>query len=81
MTETKTLADLGSNAGLERLLPCPFCGGEPSITHRMDEDIWTHNTVDWKGVHCYECGIGFEWPPDAEPDAVAQWNTRSNGLA
>lgn len=58
------------------LLPCPFCGGEPSIGKRMDEDIWSHNIVEWTGVSCHECGIGFEWPPGAEPDAIQQWNTR-----
>lgn len=61
----------------EALKPCPFCGGEPDIRTRMDEDIWTHNIVKWTGVHCAECGIGFEWPPGAEPDAAEQWNTRA----
>jgi Lar family restriction alleviation protein len=59
------------------LKPCPFCGGEPDIRTRMDEDIWTHNIVEWTGVHCVECDIGFEWPPGAEPDAKEQWNTRA----
>ena len=34
----------------EALKPCPFCGGEPDIRTRQDEDIWTHNTVTWTGV-------------------------------
>lgn len=59
------------------LKPCPFCGGEPRITKRMDEDLWTHNIVEWVGVRCGNCDIGFEWPPDAEVAAVEQWNTRA----
>lgn len=59
------------------LLPCPFCGENPDVTRRMDEDIWTHNEVEWVGVHCFTCSIGFEWPPGADPDAVQQWNTRA----
>lgn len=61
----------------EAMKPCPFCGDEPSISTRMDEDIWTHNIVEWTHVSCAECGIHFEWPPGADPDAVAQWNTRA----
>lgn len=59
------------------LKPCPFCGTEPSIRKRMDEDLWTHNIVEWTGVSCDECGFGFEWPPGTEPDAIEQWNTRA----
>jgi len=63
---------------MPKLLPCPFCGEQPTIRTRMDEDIWSHNIVEWTGVQCDECGIGFEWPPGAEPDAIGQWNTRAD---
>lgn len=60
------------------LLPCPFCGNEPRIKKRHDEDIWTHNIVEWTGVYCSECDIGFDWPPDdGEPTAIEQWNART----
>lgn len=61
------------------LKPCPFCGGQPDQTSRMDEDLGTHNQVEWVGVRCNECDIGFEWPIQCEPGAVKQWNTRADG--
>lgn len=66
-----------SSGDIGELKPCPFCGGMPDASSRMDEDIWTHNIVEWKGVHCSECGFGFEWPPGADPNAIVQWNTRT----
>lgn len=62
---------------LTPLLPCPFCGGIPVESYRMDEDLWTHNTVEWRGVHCSNCDVGFSWPPDAEQSALEQWNRRA----
>jgi hypothetical protein len=43
----------------------------------MDEDLWTHNIVEWTWCGCDECNVAFEWPPNAEPDAITQWNTRA----
>lgn len=60
------------------LLPCPFCGGEPTIQSTMDEDIWSHNIVKYIKVECAECEIGTEYrPPGWEPTPVEQWNTRA----
>jgi len=67
MSETKTVP--------VELLPCPFCGEDPDISTRMDEDLWSKNIVMWTLVSCANCDIGFEWPPGA--DAVAQWNNRA----
>lgn len=61
------------------LKPCPFCGEKPHITRRVDEDLWTHNAVEWIGVRCSECGVGFDWPPGADVGAIEQWNTRAPG--
>ena len=69
-------SELRQSAPQIDLKPCPFCGGEPRIRKRMDEDLFTHNAVEWAGVFCANCNIGFDWPPDVEPDAVTQWNTR-----
>lgn len=75
--ERKTEA-LGSDVERQvRPLPCPFCGEEPRLTSRMDEDLWTHNIVEWKGVRCTSCDFGFDWPPDSERSALERWNTRA----
>ncbi len=60
------------------LKPCPFCGSEPEIKTRQDEDLWTHNVVTWTSVRCWKCDVGFDWPPGAEPDAITRWNTRAS---
>lgn len=62
----------------ETLLPCPFCGAEPYTSSRMDENLATHNIVEWKGVGCHECGISFSIPDGYECTAIEQWNTRAN---
>ena len=62
------------------LLPCPFCGGEPTTSKRMDEDLWTHNIVEWRGVRCTDCDIGFDWPPGSEVSAAEQWNRRADRI-
>jgi Lar family restriction alleviation protein len=63
--------------GMEALLPCPFCGKEPHKRSRQDEDLFTHNSVEWISVACTECGYGFDWPVTCEKGAVEQWNTRA----
>ena len=63
------------------LLPCPFCGEEPHHREYVDEDIWTHDLVQWREVGCSECNTNFSWPvhaiePGGDDDPVARWNTR-----
>lgn len=60
-----------------KLLPCPFCGGQPHVSTRQDEDLATHNIVEWTRVYCIECSIGFEMPPGYDSEPVTQWNTRA----
>jgi Lar family restriction alleviation protein len=62
---------------MTELKPCPFCGGKADVSKRMDEDLWSHDQVEWTECGCIDCGIYFAWPPGAEPDAIAQWNTRA----
>lgn len=53
----------------ERLLPCPFCGGEAKVAHEYTEA--------WKleYVMCFRCGCST--PPAISEDTVIQiWNTR-----
>lgn len=63
---------------LKSLLPCPFCGGEASISSVMDESIWSHNIVPWTSVACTLCDVQI--PPiceGSENDPIAAWNTRA----
>ena len=61
----------------EELKPCPFCGGEASASSRMDEDLSTHNQVEWKKVGCDSCEVYFEIPDGYDCGTAAeQWNTR-----
>lgn len=53
----------------ERLLPCPFCGGEAKVAHEYTEE--------WKleYVMCFRCGCST--PSAVSEDTVIQiWNTR-----
>lgn len=76
-TETTVGGAVALNSELGALLPCPFCGGHPSVRRRQDECLWSHAIVEWTGVRCMDCDVGFDWPAGAEPDAIMQWNTRA----
>lgn len=41
-----------------KLLPCPFCGGQP-IESIESQDCSSYNTM---GVHCPSCGFGINGP-------------------
>lgn len=64
------------------LLPCPFCGDKPHKRLYHDEDLWSHDIVEWLEVGCGECGTNFTLPThaievgDSENDPVARWNKR-----
>ena len=55
----------------EQLLPCPFCGGAPTIgfNPRQPADISCEN---------YECPVIVETDVGAFGDAVTIWNTRAS---
>lgn len=64
------------------LLPCPFCGGEPTTTERPDN---IDGTEFFFAVACY-CGrysasahkMAVRKTPDqAKQDAIEAWNTRA----
>jgi hypothetical protein len=57
--------------------PCPFCGDTPSLKTRTDEDIWTHDIVEWVWVGCEECDVGFEQPVTSDDKPSELWNRRS----
>lgn len=60
------------------LKPCPFCGGEASVSEFITESKWSHADVIFTNVTCGTCDILFDSEPGEEPDAITAWNTRTN---
>lgn len=58
------------------LLPCPFCGGEPSVSHYETESLWSHNKATYTQIGCDDCNIYFSTEPGYDPEAITAWNTR-----
>ena len=56
-----------------KLLPCPFCGGEPII----HESMFGGFTACCSEIKC--CGLVCRYPTEAE--AIEAWNTRSERTA
>ena len=54
----------------EKLLPCPFCGGEASVWDKSRYDIC---------VRCDSCDAQVEWQTTKEK-AIAAWNRRSDAV-
>lgn len=65
------------DAGAVALLPCPFCGGEPSVSTHQDESLWSRNIVTKTQVRCDECDISFMTEPGYEFEAPDAWNRRA----
>ena len=64
---------------MEKLKPCPFCGGEAAIGDTIDE-----NGVLVYTVGCHKCKIaiakqrdGYFW--QRKKEAIVAWNRRSDG--
>ena len=62
----------------ERLLPCPFCGGEAYINY---ETMVDERTIYWaqvlcKQCHARSCGSWRNSYTNAEKKEVKAWNTR-----
>lgn len=58
---------------MEKLKPCPFCGGKAEMLISEYEDSRKEYLVD-----CTECcGMVERWV-DTEEEAVEQWNRRVN---
>lgn len=62
---------------VERLLPCPFCGGEPKIFHHQNK--WVGET--WH-IECLDdnCGCGT-CHHDSPEIAATVWNRRTKPQA
>lgn len=74
-------------AQLDRLLACPFCGGEAERGPLCSEDGGTY--VDRMGVYCRACNFemsstprkvehGDGWPWRDLAEVTAKWNTRAD---
>lgn len=61
-----------------KLLPCPFCGGEPTVSDYQDESLWSHNIVTKTRIGCNECDVSFETEPGYEFEAPEAWNRRAS---
>ena len=57
----------------EKLLPCPFCGGEADI-EEISGNPFTNEPYTW-AVGCKDCNIG--WYKETKEDAIAAWNRRA----
>lgn len=72
----------------EKLLPCPFCGGNPFIaTIEHSEESRPHGYRFYGNIMCINCQAkastkGFDLDYDtATEKAIKAWNTRSDHLA
>ncbi len=62
----------------KELKPCPFCGREAEYSSHQDEDLSTHDIVEWKSVSCKECDIEMSIPDGYEGGtAIDRWNRRA----
>lgn len=60
-----------------RLLSCPFCGGEAFVdTHKFWDEKAKDFTVQTYGVACHQCGSKSWQHCRTEEDAIKHWNTR-----
>ena len=69
-------ASAGVVAG--ELLPCPFCGSEPSVSTYETESLWSTAEVTYTKVQCDDCDISFNTEPGHELQAIAAWNRRAS---
>ena len=54
-----------------KLLRCPFCGGEAHVTCSPDYP-------QYRVVSCISCGLQAQWYHDDEEEAIEHWNTRTS---
>lgn len=70
------MTDIDKSVG--ELLPCPFCGGTPSLRRMDDESIWSHDIVQKTSVTCAECDVSTEFTEEGQdPESIELWNRRA----
>ncbi len=67
------------SADLEKLLPCPFCGGEAHLSryHAYSTD----SSFDFVGCKACYALIMCEDGRDGKAEAISEWNRRAPDLA
>lgn len=65
----------------EKLLPCPFCGGQAELDTRQPYYTYKNEMGTRIAVYCTKCnadmGVCFEDVPEIEyPSVIEMWNTR-----
>lgn len=72
-----------TDAELDALLSCPFCGGEAKLIRPMGDRIYSDSPPYYGPPrYRYTCAgdtcfcMTWAWP--TEPEARQQWNTRSD---
>ena len=53
-----------------KLLRCPFCGGEARVTCNTDD-------TRYYVVSCQSCALKAQWYHDNKEEAIEHWNTRT----
>ena len=66
---------------MDKLLPCPFCGGEADYHQRYDVDYEPYRE---NYIKCRSCGVKTisepRHPDDgASPELIKAWNQRIKG--
>lgn len=72
---------------MEKLKPCPFCGGDATIQTYREHD--GHETWQMWLVYCTTCYAEIKFhkeyfmgsEPTTEDEAIAAWNRRTNDEA
>ena len=55
----------------EKLLPCPFCGGDAYL-------VTDDETASLYGVQCFRCDAGIPSEKKTVKEAVEAWNRRAS---
>ena len=68
--------------GLDMILPCPFCGADPTISD-IEPHVHVISLGDWKmpdhpGSTVIECGCGAGLIDDTREKVLRRWNTRAS---